>query len=420
VIPKTCPWPLCGREAELAYIATSIARGASAGVVLVGDAGVGKTRLAVEALRQAEARGYATEWVVATRAAASIPFGPFAPLLPEAPGATSNLLDLLCRLADALSSGLRGRRLVVGVDDAHLLDDASATLVHQLAVRRDAIVLAIVRAGEDVPDPIVALWKDELAARLELHALSEGQVGDLVGSVLGGQVDRPTVARLWEASQGNVVFLRQILLAGQEGGALSEAGGVWSWQGPILVSLRLQEAVAARLGTLDPDQAALMEVLAFSEPAPASLLERLFSPSTLERSERRGMTVVEKAGRRVLVRLAHPLYGEVARARCPVLRERAIRRELAAGLEATGARRLLEDCEGARTPALAGLIPELLTPREREVAVLAAQGLSSPEIARRLVVSTRTVQNQLQRGYVKLGVVNRAELRLVLPPVEIL
>jgi DNA-binding CsgD family transcriptional regulator len=62
----------------------------------------------------------------------------------------------------------------------------------------------------------------------------------------------------------------------------------------------------------------------------------------------------------------------------------------------------------------------LLTPREREVAVLAAQGLSSPEIARRLVVSSRTVQNHLQRGYVKLGVVNRAELRLVLPPVEIL
>ena len=149
-------WPLLGRQPELASIVKSIAGGKPAGVVLVGDPGVGKTRLALEALKEAEARGCATEWVVATRAGASIPFGPFAPLLPEAPGSSTNRLDLLRRLSDALTTRAQGRRLVVGVDDAHVLDDASATLVHQLALRSDASVLVTVRAGEGTPDPIVA------------------------------------------------------------------------------------------------------------------------------------------------------------------------------------------------------------------------------------------------------------------------
>ena len=361
-------WPLLGREADLAYLAATIASESFTGVVLVGDAGVGKTRLTVEALRETAARGYATEWVVATRATASIPFGPFAPLLPETPGPMTSRLELLCRLADAITAGARGRRLVVGIDDAHLLDDASAALVHQLAVRRDVFVLVTVRTGERTPDPIVALWKEGLAVRLELQVLSEEQVGDLVRSVLGGQVDGPTAARLWEATQGNLLFLREVLLAGLERRALTKAGGVWSWQGPMAVSLRLQEAVAARLGTLDPDQAALMEVLAFSEPAPASFLERRFSPGTLEGSERSGMTVVEKAGRRVLVRLAHPLYGEVARARCPVLRARSIHRELAAGLEASGARRR-EDLLRLATARLEigeSVAPELLVAGARQ------------------------------------------------------
>jgi DNA-binding NarL/FixJ family response regulator len=51
-----------------------------------------------------------------------------------------------------------------------------------------------------------------------------------------------------------------------------------------------------------------------------------------------------------------------------------------------------------------------LTPREREVALLAAGGLSSPAIAERLVVSVRTVDNHLQRVYGKLGIGGRGEL----------
>ena len=78
------------------------------------------------------------------------------------------------------------------------------------------------------------------------------------------------------------------------------------------------------------------------------------------------------------------------------------------------ARRLLEACEGAGTPALSGLAPDPLTPREREVAMLVARGLTSAEIGERLVLSRRTVENHLQSGYAKLGVASRAELQSVL------
>jgi DNA-binding CsgD family transcriptional regulator len=55
-----------------------------------------------------------------------------------------------------------------------------------------------------------------------------------------------------------------------------------------------------------------------------------------------------------------------------------------------------------------------LTPREREIALLAAAGASSRQIAGRLVISVRTVDNHLRNAYRKLGVTRRQDLRRVL------
>jgi len=73
--------------------------------------------------------------------------------------------------------------------------------------------------------------------------------------------------------------------------------------------------------------------------------------------------------------------------------------------------RLVELCEGARTPSLMhGTGSAVLTKREREIATLASHGMSSREIASTLYVSVRTVDNHLQRAYEKLGVSSRTEL----------
>jgi DNA-binding CsgD family transcriptional regulator len=74
-------------------------------------------------------------------------------------------------------------------------------------------------------------------------------------------------------------------------------------------------------------------------------------------------------------------------------------------------------CEGARTPALrAGGLASLLTAREQEVAALAGAGVPSRQIAERLGLSVRTVDNYLGRAYAKLGVSGRAELAGLLNP----
>ncbi|MCU1353232.1 MAG: hypothetical protein JWM05_2441, partial [Acidimicrobiales bacterium] len=100
----------------------------------------------------------------------------------------------------------------------------------------------------------------------------------------------------------------------------------------------------------------------------------------------------------------------------------AARRKGDARAAAAHARRgeeLAASCEGSRTPGLVrvdAVVP--LSKREREVALLAAQGIASRDIAERLFVSVRTVDNHLQRAYTKLGVTNRAALAdaLGLPP----
>ena len=69
---------------------------------------------------------------------------------------------------------------------------------------------------------------------------------------------------------------------------------------------------------------------------------------------------------------------------------------------------------GVRPRQLELLGPAALTPGERRVAELAAEGLSNREIARRLVITVNTVEAHLTRTYRKLGISGRAELAQVL------
>ncbi|MGW5153817.1 ATP-binding protein, partial [Rhodococcus koreensis] len=150
-------WPLTGRDEELRFIDRALRRtDGPRGVVLAGVAGVGKTRLAREALAVAVRRGAVARWVPATASARVLPLGAFAGVLNVTGQDPSRVVQ---SATAALVDGAGSAGVVVAVDDAHLLDDLSSLLVQQLVVRRAATVVLTLRSGEPASDAVTGLWK---------------------------------------------------------------------------------------------------------------------------------------------------------------------------------------------------------------------------------------------------------------------
>lgn len=331
-------WPLVGRRRELDSLSALLRRGAG-GVVIAGAAGVGKTRLAREILALAEAQGYATAWATASKAAAAIPYGAFAHLLPVPDVESHSPLAFLQGAVLTLADRGRGRPLAIAVDDAHHLDGASAALVQHLATGASAFVAITVRRGDPVPDSILGLWKDGVSEYVELEPLSEPQVARLLEQALGGAVHGATFHALWDVTRGNPLYLRELVREGLARHKLTDASGVWHWTGRVAAGPRLVEVIEARLGGLHDSERELLEVLAIGEPLGTNLLEPFAPRELLSQLERAGIVETVRLARRVEVRLAHPLYAEVIRARTPEVRAEAIRRRLADALEQAGASR---------------------------------------------------------------------------------
>lgn len=330
-------WPLVGRNEELSFVLESVKDPSSQGVVLAGAAGVGKTRLALEALETLRGDFAATEWSIATSSAATIPFAALAGLLPaHESNAPADRLDLFRRFLDEMGRRAGDGGFILGVDDAHLLDDASAALLLHVAHSKTIRLVVTVRSGEEAPDPVKALWKEGLLQRLEVQALAEEEVRELLVKVLGGPVDRATLFKLWKAGQGNALFLRELILDGLDTGKLLDRGGIWRWHGDLSAGPRLAEVFGVRLERMDPGEREMLEVVALGEPVEGDVLQAMSAPGAIDSAERKGMIRTERIDRRILVRLAHPLYGDVIRSEIPELRARAVRLALAERVIGTG------------------------------------------------------------------------------------
>ena len=88
-------------------------------------------------------------------------------------------------------------------------------------------------------------------------------------------------------------------------------------------------------------------------------------------------------------------------------------KELTTAINTVAKGGLYLDPEVASVMGNQDFIPEQLSVREREVLLLAAKGLSSKEVARRLFISERTVQTHLASIYDKLGSRNKTEALLL-------
>jgi DNA-binding CsgD family transcriptional regulator len=332
-------WPLAGRDEELRRLADAMDTG-EAGVVLAGPPGVGKTRLATESIAMAELRGWPRAVVRANRSAGTIPFGAFAPLLPLGERQAEGLVDALRVASETIAAMAGGSTLLLMVDDAHELDDASSALLGLLALRPEVFVVSTLRTESGpVPESLTGLWKDDVLIRIDLGGLSASATGEIVADVLDGPVEGGTVQTLWATSGGNALFLRELVVGALDAGALHDAGGMWRLRGKLSPSTRLGEVVGLRIGSLDEAARAAMEVVSVAEPVGLSELSTLAAPDAIDLLERRGLVAVHEEGARREVRSAHPLYGEVVRAGVPARRRQEIYRALADQIEARGARR---------------------------------------------------------------------------------
>jgi DNA-binding CsgD family transcriptional regulator len=339
--------------------------------VLVGPPGAGTTRLARVAVDAAAAEGAAARWVMATRSASKIALGAMAQLLPDGQPVAGP--QLLAELAHRLVEGAGGRRLVIGINDAHMLDPMSASLVHHLAVTRSAFLVLTARTDVSVPDPVFALWKEDLVERLDVHEFDGTETAELVAEALGGQVDGATVHQLWELSRGNATYLRELVESGLGSGALTRVDGIWRWSGRMTPARRLRDLVGARIGALLPKEQEALELLAFGGTLDGDLLLRRIDADTLENLEHRGLLISCRRGENVDVRLAHPLYAEVLRRRTSALRERAVFQRLAESFDGPGG----SAADRVRTASwrLAGGLPT-----DVEVLIDAAeQAMTAPE-----------------------------------------
>ncbi len=330
--------PLIGRAEELAFLSTAIAE--RGGAVVAGAAGVGKTRLAREVSSVLVLDGWHVAWATATRSGSDLPLGGVTGLgLADDGMSFQGRLGLLSRMTAVLLERAGGRQTLVLVDDAHLLDELSAAFVHHLAISGAAAVLLTVRTGQQPPSAVVSLYKDGPVPRLELQPLGQAEFGELASAALGADIEPDTLHHLWSDAAGNVLFLRELVADAVEAGTLVQVGGLWRWEPDGTVGPRLAELVADRMGRLEGDRRLLAELLAVGEPLGADLVQGLVPGVDLADEERRGMLVVEESRRRAEVRLAHPLFGEVLRARVPVLQRRRLQRLLADALETAGGKR---------------------------------------------------------------------------------
>ncbi|MFE9631910.1 LuxR C-terminal-related transcriptional regulator [Streptomyces sp. NPDC006463] len=324
-IATSADWPTAGRESELDHVERVLA--GPRGVLLSGEWGVGKSRLLHAALERAAAGGSPTLW-----AGGAVPTG--------ASGSLADALKQFPRVPPGPPAP-PGDGLVLGLDDAHLIDPAAAACLYALVRDGRIRLIAAALSGVAMPGDISALWVERLVERVEVPHFDRTTATEVVRARLGGQLSADCAERLWTATRGNALLLRELTDAALAEGALRREGSLWQWCGelPAAPEGRPAALVQLRLNGLRPDERELVQLVALAEPLEADLPAVAGLAHAAESLDRRRLVVTERSGRRLRLRLAYPLYSAVVLRAMPELEGRRLRRQLADGIEAVGMRR---------------------------------------------------------------------------------
>ncbi len=342
--PGSAATPIVGRQEELALLRRWLAdldRRSGGMVTIVGEAGIGKTRLIAETLRTAADRGAFTLELRATLLDQGLPFAavgemlrpllrsipdhrlrqlpqfalaqiadlfpvlrerlPDLPELPDVPPEErrNRQIDGLCELALALARTLP---LVVALDDAQWADEATLATVGRLArqaSRRALLLILAYRADELSDNPALhnllrTLGRDMILRPLVLGRLDASAVAELLAGLAGVEIGRVAhlAPQLVASTGGNPLALMvtvQALLESRGAPSLAallpdlEAG--MPFPDPTEAP-QMRELVRARVDRLPPHARDLAEHLALiSRPASLDLIERLGGADALEAAQ---------------------------------------------------------------------------------------------------------------------------------------
>jgi len=283
--------PLVGREAELGTLSAwlqAAGRGQGRTILIAGDSGVGKTRLAFEALSACAAAGMTTLFGAAYEQEGQLAYQPFVEafdryLIEHQRSRSDNPIThfkrgsgdpqqeqwALFNAAAEFLTGLAGRApVVLLIDDLHAADEASLRLFHYLArqTRKAPVaLLAIYRvdlAGIASPFGALlnALYRERLSETLSLRRLPKEAIARLLTHTLGGDVAPELAAAIYDITEGNPFFVQEFSHALIDEGQIEARDGLWHLrQGAELrVPAGLSGLLRQRVGSLGaPVEAAL-------------------------------------------------------------------------------------------------------------------------------------------------------------------
>ena len=322
-------WPMVGRCDEVRQALTALGDAAEfRGVVLMGDSGVGKSTLAHALADILESRGLNVRFVLCTETGRAVPFGAFSWLTTLATAREPAVM-----LAAAQRTLEQEENLVLAVDDAHLLDPLSASLVYHLAARGSARLIVTITSGHAVPDPVIALWKDRLLLTLRVEAFTRQQTELLARTVLGGDVATELIDELQDRTSGNPLLLRGLMIPGRENGVLVHTDAGWQLRGTLRGDRQFYDLLEFRLRSFGPEELEAVEVLGAAEVLDWEVMRGLCDADAVGRLERRGIIQLVADQSHTVVRLGHAVLGEAAIQHAGVVRTRQLNGVLAQHLQ---------------------------------------------------------------------------------------
>jgi DNA-binding SARP family transcriptional activator/tetratricopeptide (TPR) repeat protein len=274
-----------GREKEFESLLQRIqaAKDGNGNVILLaGNTGVGKTRLAFELLRAASSLGMSTLLGTCHEQEGQLPYQPFIegfrrylsdqglpldqnPILNFKRSGTGDLQQeqwmLFKETAAFLHEITQQEPAVFLVDDLHAADETSLSLFHFLARQtRSTPLILLATYREDIPSTKIkpvemllnSLYRERLAEQLNIKRLGREAVAGIITSILTGEPEPSLVRSIFEITEGNPFFVQEVTQSLRADGLVERANGLWrlSSGGRLPIPSKLNDLLLERVAHL--------------------------------------------------------------------------------------------------------------------------------------------------------------------------